>query len=185
MEPVRSHIPIFIAALSPRSIEQAGEVADGWIPIFWPKDRLQEGIDQLMKGAERAGRQRNDLTVAPSIGVYVIGDGDDGEEVRRRARQPIALYVGRMGVFYYKMLQRMGFEREVAAIRAAWDRRDPSGAAAAVSDEMLEATAVVGSPEECREKLGEWRALGGDLPIINLSPTSPPKAGRILERLIS
>jgi alkanesulfonate monooxygenase SsuD/methylene tetrahydromethanopterin reductase-like flavin-dependent oxidoreductase (luciferase family) len=90
-----------------------------------------------------------------------------------------------MGVFYYQMLQRMGFEDEVAAIRAAWDRRDPSGAAAAVSDEMLDATAVVGSPEECREKLDEWRALGGDLPIINLSPTSPPKAGRILERLIS
>lgn len=183
MEPVRSHIPIFIAALSPRSIEQAGEVADGWIPIYWPKDRLQEGIDQLMKGAERAGRQRNDLTVAPFIGVYVIGDGDDGEEVRRRARQPIAFSVGRMGIFYYQMLQRMGFEPEVAAIRAAWDRRDPRGAAAAVSNEMLEATAIVGSLEECREKLEEWRTLGGDLPIINLPPASPLETGKILERL--
>jgi F420-dependent oxidoreductase-like protein len=185
MEPVRSHIPIFIAALSPRSIEQAGEVADGWIPIYWPKDRLREGIDQLMKGAERAGRQRNELTVAPSIGVYVIGEGDDSEDVRRRARQPIALYVGRMGVFYYQMLQRMGFEPEVAAIRAAWDSRDPSGAAAAVSDRMLDATAVVGSLEECREKLDEWRASGGDLPIINLPPASPLETGRILERLIA
>jgi alkanesulfonate monooxygenase SsuD/methylene tetrahydromethanopterin reductase-like flavin-dependent oxidoreductase (luciferase family) len=121
--------------------------------------------------------------VAPFIGVYVIGDGDDGEEVRRRARQPIAFSVGRMGVFYYQMLQRMGFEPEVAAIRAAWDRRDPRGAAAAVSNEMLEATAIVGSLEECREKLEEWRTLGGDLPIINLPPASPLETGKILERL--
>jgi F420-dependent oxidoreductase-like protein len=185
MEPPRSHIPIFIAALSPRSIEQAGEVADGWIPIYWPKERLQEGIDQVVKGAERAGRQRKDLTVAPSIGVYVIGDGDDSEEVRRHARQPIAFYVGRMGVFYYQMLQRMGFEGEVAAIRAAWDRGDPGGAAAAVSDRMLDATAVIGSAEECSEKLAEWHALGGDLPIINLPPLSPLKTGRMLERLIA
>lgn len=185
MEPVRRHIPIFIAALSPRSIEQAGEVADGWIPIYWPKGHLQEGIDQLMKGAGRADRERSELTVAPSIGVFVTGDGDDSEEVRRRAREPVAFYVGRMGIFYYQMLQRMGFEREVEAIRAAWDRRDPRGAAAAVSDEMLDATAIVGGLNECREKLEEWRALGVDLPIINLPQTSPPETGRILERLLA
>jgi F420-dependent oxidoreductase-like protein len=183
LEAVRKHIPIFIAALSPRSIEQTGRIADGWIPIYWPKDRLGEGIDQLMKGAQAAGRQRRELTVAPSIGVFVVDKGD-AEEARREARRPIAFYVGRMGAFYYQMLQRQGFEREVAEIRAAWDRHDPEGAAAAVSNEMLEATTVVGSLEECREKLEERRALGVDLPIINLSPGPSLDVGRVLERLM-
>ena len=184
LEPVRKHIPIYIAAITPRSIEQTGRLADGWIPIFWPKDHFQDGIGQLMKGAQAAGRERPDLTVAPSIGLYVT-DGDDGGEVRSRARQPIALYVGRMGVFYYQMLQRLGFEREVEEIRAASERRDPEGAAAAVSDRMLEATAVVGSLEECREKLDERRALGVDLPIVNLPAGSAMEVGKVLEGLLA
>ena len=184
LEPVRAHIPIFIAALTPRSIEQAGRVADGWMPIYWPKGRFQEGVDELMKGAQASGRQRHELTVAPVIGVFVT-DGENREEVRRQARQPVALYVGRMGVFYYQMLERMGFEREVAEIRSAWDRHDPEGAAAAVSDGMLEATAVVGSLDECREKLEERRALGVDLPVVDLRATSGQDVGRVLERLVA
>jgi alkanesulfonate monooxygenase SsuD/methylene tetrahydromethanopterin reductase-like flavin-dependent oxidoreductase (luciferase family) len=180
---VRRHIPIFIASLTPRSIEQTGRVADGWIPIYWPKERLREGIEPLMNGARTAGRGRQDLTVAPVVGVYVTGS-DNREETLRLAREPIAFYVGRMGVFYYQMLQRLGFEREVADIRAAWDRHDRDGAAAAVSDRMLEATAVVGSLDECREKLEEWRAQGVDLPIINLSADSSLEVGRVLERLM-
>lgn len=184
LETARRHIPIFVGSLTPRSIEQTGRVADGWLPIYWPKDRLWEGIEQLMNGARAAGRERQDLTVAPAVGVYVAGDGEL-EEARRQARQPIAFFVGRMGAFYYEMLQRLGFEREVAEVRAAWDRRDPEGAAAAVSDRMLEATTVVGNPEECRDKLEEWRAAGADLPIINLSVGSSLEAGNVLERLMA
>lgn len=180
----RRHIPIFIASLTPRSIEQTGRLADGWIPIYWPRERLQEGIEQLVNGARGAGRERRDLTVAPAIGVFVAGDGER-EQMLRRARQPVAFYVGRMGVFYYQMLQRLGFEKEVAAIRAAWERRDPAGAAAAVSDRMLEAIAVVGGPDECRDRLEEWRAAGADLPIINLSVGPSLEVGRVLERLMA
>ena len=67
------------------------------------------------------------------------------------ARAPIAFYVGRMGTYYYEMLQRHGFEKEVADIQAAWANRDPKAAAAAVSDRMLDQTAVVGSLEKCRD----------------------------------
>lgn len=184
LQTARRHIPIFIASLSPRSIEQTGRVADGWLPVSWPKERLGEGIDQLMSGARAAGRERGDLTVAPAIEVYVVGEGGR-EEARRRARQPIAHFVGRMGVFYYEMLQRLGFEREVAEIRAAWDRHDPEAAAAAVSDRMLQATSVIGGPDECRERLEEWRAAGADLPIINLSAGSSLETGRVLQRLMA
>lgn len=184
LQTARRHIPIFIASLTPRSIEQTGRVADGWLPVYWPRGRLGEGIAQLMNGARAAGRERRELTVAPAIAVYVVDD-DGREEACRRARQPIAFFVGRMGHFYPEMLQRLGFEREVADIRAAWDRRDREGAAAAVSDRMLEAITVVGGPEECRDKLEEWRAAGAGLPIIDLSAGPALEVGRVLERLMA
>lgn len=77
-----------------------------------------------------------------------------------------------------------GFEREVEEIRAAWDRRDPEAAAAAVSDAMLEATTIVGGLEECREKLNERRRLGIDLPVVTLPGGTPSEVGRKLERLM-
>jgi F420-dependent oxidoreductase-like protein len=180
----RRHIPIFIASLAPRSIEQTGRVADGWLPVYWSKDRVRDGIEQLMNGARAAGRERHELTVAPVINVYVVGD-DGREEAYRRARQSIAFFVGRMGHVYSETLRRMGFEREVASICGARDRHDLERATAAVSDRMLEAVSVVGSPEECRDKLEEWRAAGADLPIINLSLGASLEAGRVLERLMA
>src|SRR3972149_2212776 len=78
--PVRDHIPIFIAAITPKSIRQIGEVADGWIPIYWPLERFDEGISTLMEGAIARGRSRQDVTGAPALGVFVT----DGHEVAGR-----------------------------------------------------------------------------------------------------
>src|SRR3990170_4055552 len=175
--PVRDHIPIFIAAITPKSIRQIGEVADGWIPIYWPLERFQDGISLVTEGANAKGRTREDITVAPALGVFVT-DGNE-EAARRAARQPIAFYVGRMGVFYYQMLQRNGFEKEVEAIRAAWEKRDAEGAAAAVSDRMLESTTIVGSVDECRDKIQARVRAGINLPLINLPGSDPAETGRI------
>lgn len=179
-EPVRPHIPIYIAATTPPSIRQTGEVADGVMPIHWPRERLHELRALMAEGARAAGRDPGSLVVAPSMSMVLAEDGDD----RRRGREPIAHYVGRMGAFYPEMLIRYGYEADVQAIRAAWERRDPEGAAAAVSDRLLDATAIVGSVEECAEKLRMLRALGADLPIVPLPAGDPVRVGRILERLL-
>jgi len=180
---VRDHIPTYIASITPKSMRQTGEIADGWIPIYWPKDKIQSGIDTLLEGASRVGKTRADLTVAPAI-TMIITEGKDDAERRMAARAPIAFYVGRMGTYYYEMLQRHGFEEEVAAIQAAWAKRDAQGAAAAVSDRMLEQTAVVGTLEQCKEELDERRALGVDLPILPMPGRDAQEMGRILEHLL-
>ena len=180
--PVRPHIPVYIAAITPRSIRQTGEIADGLIPIHWPKQKYQELRDQLHESARRAGREDARIEIASSIGLFIT-DGNE-EAVRRRAREPLAYYIGRMGRFYYEMLQRHGYEEEVAAVRSAWERRDAAAAAAAVSDRMLEDIPVVGPLDACAEKLDELRFLGVDVPLVSLPPGDPQQTGRILERLM-
>ncbi len=180
----REHIPTYIASITPKSMVQTGEVADGWIPIYWPKDKIRDGVNTIMEGAKKAGKQRSDITVAPSI-VMQITDAGSQEQVRAQARAPIAFYVGRMGTYYYEMLIRNGFEDEVAKIRAGWEARDPKAAAAGVSDRMLDQTAVVGPLEKCKEDLDERRALGVDMPLIGMPGRDATEMGRILETLLT
>jgi alkanesulfonate monooxygenase SsuD/methylene tetrahydromethanopterin reductase-like flavin-dependent oxidoreductase (luciferase family) len=179
-EPLRPHIPIYIAATTPPSIRQTGEVADGVMPIHWPRERLRELRSAMEEGAVAAGRDPSALVVAPSMSMVLVENGED----RRRAREPIAHYVGRMGAFYPQMLVRYGYEADVRAIHAAWERRDGEAATLAVSDRLLDATAVVGSVDECAEKLRLMRSLGADLPIVPIPAGEPPQVGRILERLL-
>ena len=181
-EPIRSHIPIYVAATTPPSIRQAGEVGDGVMPIHWPRERLAELRALMAEGAAAAGRDAGTLVVAPSVNMVVTERGS--EAALRPAREPIAHYVGRMGAFYPEMLTRYGYEAEVRAIHAAWERRDPDGAAAAVSDRLLHATAIAGSLEQCAEALHELRAAGADLPIVPIPAVTPTELGHILERLL-
>jgi F420-dependent oxidoreductase-like protein len=181
---VRDHIPTYIASITPKSMEQTGEVADGWIPIYWPKDKIASGVDTLMAGATKTGKTRADLTVAPAI-VMQITDAGDEEQIRAQARAPIAFYVGRMGTYYYEMLERHGFEAEVAKIKEGWAARDPKAAAAGVSDRMLDQTAVVGPVEKCVEELDERRALGVDLPIVGMPGRDADEMAVILEKLLT
>jgi F420-dependent oxidoreductase-like protein len=181
--PLRDHIPTYIASITPKSMRQTGEIADGWIPIYWPKDKIKDGVATVMEGAAKAGKERSAITVAPSI-VMQITDAGSQEQIRTQARGPIAFYVGRMGTYYYEMLIRNGFEDEVRTIRAGWEARDPRAAAAGVSDRMLDQTAVVGPLERCKEDLDERRALGVDMPLIGMPGRDAAEMGRILETLL-
>ena len=183
-KPARTHIPVYIAAITPKSIIQAGEVADGWMPIFWPKERFADARRLLEEGAARAGRDPASIEIAPSLRVTVIQKGEDREEVRREARRHVAFYVTRMGVFYQQMLARNGYEGEVAAIREAFAAKDERAMLDAVTDEMLDSVAIVGALEECAGKLDEWRALGVDLPIIALPDGDAAQVERLLSALM-
>ncbi len=180
----RDHIPTYIASITPKSMEQTGEVADGWIPIYWPKDKIEEGVATLMRGAAKAGKKREDITVAPALVMQITESGTD-EQMRMSARGPIAFYVGRMGTYYYEMLERHGFEAEVAKIKEGWAARDPKAAAMGVSDRMLDQTAIVGPLERCKEELDARRALGVDLPLIPMQGRDAAEMGAILEKLLA
>ena len=182
--PLRTHIPIYIAAITPGSIRQTGEVADGLIPIYWPKDRYASLRRRLDTGAAKGGRGGGDITVAPYITTGYVLDESQRRQAMQQAKGPISYYVGRMGVFYKEMLAREGFPEEVRAIEAAWEGGQ-GAAIEAVPDAMIEKTAIVGTPKEIHQTLIEWQALGVDLPVLSMPPGNPDRAGRVLDAVMN
>ena len=181
--PIRDHVPIYIAAITPRSMEQSGEIADGVLPIYWPSGRYGELRQTLDRSSEAAGRPAGSVAIAPYLTTAVIADESQREAARQKAREPIAFYIGRMGRFYAEMLARYGYSAEVAAVREGW-QTGPDTARDQVSDAMLDDTAIVGTADEVRAKLAAWHALGLDEPLISMPPGTPDQAAPVLEALI-
>lgn len=181
--PVRDHVPIYIAALTPKSIAQAGEIADGVLSVYWPASQLPALRVQLDAGAARAGRAPGSARIAAYITTVAIANESERATARAVAREPLAFYVGRMGRFYAEMLARHGYATEVEAIRAGW-RSGPEAARAAVSDALLDDTAIVGTPTEIRARLADWYARGLDEALISMPAGPVAEAGVILRAII-
>ncbi len=181
--PLRSHIPIYSAAITPKSLEQSGEIADGVLPVYWPKEHYPDLRQMLDAGSAKAGRPAGVVKIAPYLTSALVLDEGQREFARQKAREPIAWYIGRMGVFYAEMLARNGFAEEVETVKRGW-QTGPKTALAGVSDALLDATALVGTPEEVAEKLGALGALGVDEPILSMPSGTPDQAGEALEALM-
>lgn len=150
MTPYRSTLPIYIASLSPPSLHLTGELADGWLPIFLAPSRMAAAVAELKAGAEAAGRSLRDLWISPQVSVYVT---DDIAAARERERPHIAFYIGGMGVFYHQYFHRIGFGAEADRVRQAYLARARDTAAQCVTDEMVDAVTIIGTPPQCREQM--------------------------------
>ena len=180
----RDHVPVYIAAITPKSIHQTGEIADGIYPIYWPKQKFESLREDLAAGAAISGRSGHDITIAPFTNVYVFGEGND-EALWQEARQPLFFYINRMGDFYWNMLADNGYEAEVSVSRAAWQNgRDMAGAMEAISEQMVRDIQVIGQIESVSEQLAERSSLGADIQMVQMPGGTPAEAGKRLEALL-
>ncbi len=161
----RDRIPIFHASLTPRAIQQCAEVADGWLPYFASPETLRADLSTIEETLRGAGRERASFTVAPLLPILVT---DDEPAARAVIRRHLAFYIGGMGRFYRETVARHGFADAAAEVRRLWDARQRDAAADAVTDDLLDAFAIVGDAAHCRAQLDDYRAAGADLPIVAL-----------------
>jgi alkanesulfonate monooxygenase SsuD/methylene tetrahydromethanopterin reductase-like flavin-dependent oxidoreductase (luciferase family) len=186
--PVRNHIPIYVASIAPKSMEICGAVADGWMPVYWPKSKFLEGLASINAAAQQAGRPAGAVECVASLTTVIE---DDPTRAKRQAAGPISWYVTNMGDFYHRMLTRNGFGPEVAAMRKAGEEHRPmpfqtnDEIMAAMGDRMLEETAIWGDVETVALGIEERRKLGVDLPVIGMPAGEPAKVERILGTLVS
>jgi alkanesulfonate monooxygenase SsuD/methylene tetrahydromethanopterin reductase-like flavin-dependent oxidoreductase (luciferase family) len=186
--PVRNHIPIYIASIAPKSMDICGEVADGWMPVYWPKSKFRDGLGRIAKGAAGAARPAGSVECVASLTTVI---DDDVEKAKRQAAGPISWYVTNMGDFYHRMLTRNGFGEQVAAMRKAGEEHRPmpfqtnDEIMAAMGDEMLGETAIWGDLETVSAGIEERRQLGVDLPIIGMPTGDAKKVEKILGTLVS
>jgi F420-dependent oxidoreductase-like protein len=158
--PLRAEIPIYLAAIGPKAVEQTFEIADGWLPIFWspekarsvfPVDRAREGFD-----------------VAPSVPAIVT---DDVESGRNMLKEYYSFYIGGMGArgknFYNDLFTRYGYEAEAAEIQELFLGGNQREAAGKVPDAFVDEVALVGSVERIRDRLDAWRESGATTLLVS------------------
>lgn len=170
MKPVRPSIPIYIASLQEKAIREIGRIADGWLPTFWPYEHLKDGIALLAEGAEETGRDVSSIEVAAFVAVVPL---DDVDMARSMIKPLVSFYIGGMGTYYHAMFCRYGFKENADTVRDLYDSGDRRKAAAAVSDELIDAIAICGPAAYCRDKLAEWRERGLGTALVNLASGVP------------
>jgi F420-dependent oxidoreductase-like protein len=179
-KPLRDHIPIHIASITPKSLRQTAAVADGWIPIFLPKEQWQSQLDDFYGYVQGAGRARDDVVVRNPTGVSVT---DDPERARMGAAGNAAFYIARMGDFYYEHFSRMGYADEANAVRRAWADGGSSAGAAAFPQELAEQLGTAGSVEVCIDAIEQAEDVGFDWHGVSVAERDPKKRSEIFKQL--
>jgi len=171
IKPYRERLPIYLATLGASSLRMTGELADGWLPIFYAPGRVGPLVEDLRTGAEAAGRTLADIKRSPQVSIFVTRERG---AVYEREREHIALYIGGMGVYYHQYMHRIGFGSEADRVREAYNSfSDRADAAALVTDEMVEAMTIIGTPQECQDQIGRYFASGADEVRLVFSAASP------------
>ncbi len=177
--PVRDRIPIFVAAIGPRNVELAAELAEGWEPIFY----LPEKAADVWAAPLAAGAARRDPALGPLdvVAQASLAIGDDVSSLLEFSRPVLALYIGGMGArgqnFYNRLVGRYGYEKEAAAIQDAYLAGRKDEAAALVPAALLAGTSLIGPLSLVAERVAAMRESG--VTTLNVTPLAPTHAERV------
>ena len=151
VHPVRSHIPIILAAEGPKNVQLASEIADGWLPIFYSPYRHPAIFADALAGAP-AGF---DIPC-----VVTVSLNDNVDEALMMVKFFLAFYIGGMGApsqnFHLNVIARMGFEEETAIVQKHFLAGDREAAVKAVPDELADEISLCGPPARIKERLDAW-----------------------------
>jgi F420-dependent oxidoreductase-like protein len=177
--PVRDRIPIVIAALGPKNVELAAELAEGWEPIFYlPEKSAGAWAEPLAAGAARRDPALGPLDVTAQAPLAI---GDDVAHLRDLSRPFFALYIGGMGArgknFYFDLACRFGYEEAAVQIQDAYLDGRKDEAAALVPAELVEKTSLVGPHGWVKERLAAYREAG--VTTLNVTALSPTHERRV------
>jgi F420-dependent oxidoreductase-like protein len=161
VHPVRDQIPIYLAAIGPKNLELAGEIADGWLAIFFAPEFAGDQTAHVAAGRAKVGKTLEGFDIVPTVPVVF---GDDVAACADPLRAYCSLYIGGMGSrdknFYNQLASRMGYEAAAAEVQDKYLARDYDGAGAAVPFEFIDRTALIGPKERVQERLHAYADAG-------------------------
>jgi F420-dependent oxidoreductase-like protein len=159
--PISEHIPIYLAAIGPKNLELAGELADGWLAIFFAPDFAPEQLARVRSGRSRVGKSLDGFDVVPSVPLVV---GADPRSCADQVRGYAALYLGGMGSreqnFYNALAVRMGFGETAAMVQELFLNRRHREAMAAVPFDFIDQTSLLGDRDRIAEGFQLFAASG-------------------------
>ena len=178
--PHNADLPIYLAAIGPRNVRLTGEIADGWLPVFYSPERAPSVFGPLLaEGFDLSGVPGKATTFDTAVSVVVSLD-DNLERARRAAKPMISLYVGGMGAkrknFYNDLAHRYGYGEAADRIQSAYLEGRKMEAMESVPDELVDEVSLVGSKERIADRLDAWKESGAttllvtatDLPTVRL-----------------
>ncbi|HET9242403.1 MAG TPA: LLM class F420-dependent oxidoreductase, partial [Gaiella sp.] len=162
IHPPRADVPIYLAAIGPKNVALAAEIADGWLPIFFSPERFAEThAPMLEEGFARRGGRPEGWDLAAHVPVVVA---DDVAAARDFLKPLLALYVGGMGAkgqnFYTRLAARYGYEEAAATIQDHYLAGRRNEAIAAVPDALVDEVALVGDRARIADRLAAFREAG-------------------------
>jgi F420-dependent oxidoreductase-like protein len=164
VRPVREEVPIYLAAVGPRNLELAGEIANGWLGVFAAPAYLPESLRSIRTGWERAGRDEADLVGFDVATTVPVSPGPDLEVCAAPVRAYAALYLGGMGSrtqnFYNALAVRMGYAEQAARVQDLYLAKRYRDAAAAVPWDFIDATSLLGPADRIAGRLRDFAAAG-------------------------
>jgi F420-dependent oxidoreductase-like protein len=180
----RADMKIYTAAISPNGLTCAGEVADGVIPVWMNPERADVVEPYIISGLEKAGggKSRADFDLAPFVTTIL---GDDLEKCRMPVKGMLALYIGGMGArgknFYNDYARRLGYEEAAIKIQDLYLDGKKAEAMAAVPDQLVDETALVGPRERIADRIEAWKESPVDTMLIG---AGQPEALRTVAELV-
>ncbi len=155
-------VPVYLAAIGPKNVALTAEIADGWLPAFYSPDHAADVWGpHLAAGLARADDPAKELDVVVAAPVAIT---DAPDQARWAVRPALALYIGGMGArgrnFYFDLACRYGFEQAATEVQDHYLAGRKQQAMAAVPDELVDATSVIGPPGAVSERLDAYREAG-------------------------
>ncbi|GGK92941.1 LLM class F420-dependent oxidoreductase [Nocardia jinanensis] len=177
--PVRERVPILLAALGPKNVELAAEVAEGWQPIFF----LPERADAVFGDALRAGKAGRDPELGP-LDVYAgpaLAIGEDVEPLLGFVKPMLALYIGGMGAkgknFYHTLATRYGYGAEADRIQELYLAGKKDEATQVVPDALVRDISLIGPAGYVKERVAAFAEAG--VTVLNVAPLAATPADRV------
>ncbi|MBX3098974.1 MAG: LLM class F420-dependent oxidoreductase [Salinibacterium sp.] len=177
--PVRESIPIALASLTAKAVEQTAEIANGWLPLFYHPTKSEDAWGPALA----AGAAKRDPALGPLdiivTAPFHVGPGVD--QALEGHRHRVALYVGGMGAvganFYNDLAARYGYVDEAARVQELYLAGDKAAAAAALPEELVRETSLIGTESEVRARIDAMVASG--VTTLMIAPLAPSREGRI------
>jgi F420-dependent oxidoreductase-like protein len=161
VHPVRDDIPLYLASVGPKNLELTGEIADGWLAIFFAPEHAAESTDHIAAGRAKVDKDMTGFDIVASVPVVI---GDDLKACAEPLTHYAALYIGGMGSreqnFYNRLAVRMGYEQAAAEIQDHYLARRHRDAAEAVPFEFTDRTSLIGPKERIRDRLPAYAEAG-------------------------
>jgi F420-dependent oxidoreductase-like protein len=176
--PVRERIPVLLAAIGPKNVQLAAEIAEVWEPIWFHPERAADVWgDALSAGKAVRDPALGELGIVTGVPVAI---GDDVDHLHDAVRPALALYVGGMGArgknFYNDLAVRYGYPEAAATVQDLYLSGRKDEAAAALPDELVRAVSLIGPEGHVAERLAAFAEAG--VTVVNAQPLDDTREGR-------